>query len=134
MGMGGEVLRLFDAGEPERSPRVTGEQVEAVFDHWVTVHRTGRPGPRPVLSAKRRAKITQAITDYGVDTCRDAISGCALSGWHMGDNPRRRRYDDIELILRDAAHIERFATLFAEGGDDGYDDARAAFLADGDPR
>jgi hypothetical protein len=54
----------------------------------------------------------------------DAISGCAMSDWHMGDNPRGKKYDDIELILRDSAHIERFATMFAENGDS----ASAEFL------
>jgi hypothetical protein len=39
-----------------------------------------------------------------------------MSDWHMGDNPRGKRYDDLELILRDSAHIERFATICAEGG------------------
>jgi len=30
----------------------------------------------------------------------------------MGANSRGKRYDDIELVLRDAEHIERFAELY----------------------
>lgn len=127
---GNELLRLFDLPPVETPPSITADpnDVREVFDHWVTIHRTPRKGPEPVLSAKRRAKITKALSDYGLETCLQAISGCAMSDWHMGDNPTRKRYDDIELILRDAPHIERFATIYAEGGED---EARRAFL-DGD--
>jgi hypothetical protein len=126
----GEFMRLFDLPPVEKAtgPEADPGDVRAVFDHWVSVHRTPRKGPEPVLTAKRRAKITRAITDYGVETCLHAISGCAMSDWHMGDNPNRKKYDDLELILRDAPHIERFATLYAEGGSD---EASRAFL-DGD--
>lgn len=120
-GHGGDIP-LFDI--PVVATSAT--QVRDVFDHWVAVHREGRPGPTPVLSTKRQSKIARAIADHGVEVCIQAVSGCAMSEWHMGDNPRRKRYDDIELILRDAAHVERFATIYAEGSDD---DARRAFLA-----
>lgn len=88
--------------------------VKEVFDYWVSVLRTSGVGPKPVLTDKRRRLIKNAVGDHGVATCLAAIDGCALSDWHMGQNPRGRRYDDIELILRDAPHVERFATLAAE--------------------
>ncbi len=124
---GNELLRLFDLPTAEKAPSIAADatEVREVFQHWVAVHRTPRKGPEPVLSAKRRAKITKALCDYGLETCLQAVSGCAMSDWHMGDNPTRKKYDDIELILRDAAHIERFATIYAEGGEDA---ARRAFL------
>jgi hypothetical protein len=120
--------RLFDLPPVEKAsgPTAAAEDVRRVFDHWVEVHRTPRKGPEPVLSDKRKSKITRAIADHGVEVCLQAISGCAMSEWHMGDNPRRKKYDDLELILRDAAHIERFATIYAEGD---HDPAREAFLS-----
>jgi hypothetical protein len=123
-GHGGDIP-LFDL-PPAEKPSGPPSDVQAVFDHWVAVHRTPRKGPTPVLSTKRQSKIARAIADYGVEVCLHAVSGCAQSDWHMGDNPRRKKYDDIELILRDAAHIERFATIYAEGE---TDPARDAFLA-----
>lgn len=117
-GKGFEEITLFDLPPVPRVEEPASSEVQAVFDHWVKVHRTPRRGPQPVLGDKRKNKIARAIRDYGVETCLQAISGCAMSDWHMGDNPRRKQYDDIELILRDAAHIERFATIFAEGGED----------------
>ena len=119
--------QLFQAPTQQKAgkPVVNPSEIESVFDHWVAVHRDGRRGPTPVLSAKRQSKIARAITDHGVEVCIQAVSGCAMSEWHMGDNPRRKRYDDIELILRDAAHIERFATIYIEGDED---PAKEAFL------
>jgi hypothetical protein len=123
--------RLFDLPPvvKNETPVVPANEVKAVFDHWVTTHRTPRRGPEPVLSEKRKTRISKAITDYGVEVCLQAVSGCAMSEWHMGDNPRRKRYDDIELILRDAAHIERFATIYMEGDEDV---ARDEFLSGGE--
>jgi hypothetical protein len=109
-------VRLFvvsDVPEPEDQPQV-------VFDHWVTVLREGRPGPRPVFSGKRRRLVERALEMYGLDTCRSAVDGCALSDWHMGHNPQGRRYDSLELIFRGPEQIERFANIAheAHGGGD----------------
>lgn len=87
-----------------------------VFNFWVEMLRSGdgRRGPKPVLSPKRERKIRQALTWYGVEACRQAIQGCSMSEFHMGKNPSGRRYDDIELILRDPEHVERFIDIFHE--------------------
>jgi len=108
--------RLFDVPTPVAPPVIPNDDIEAVFDFWASTFRAATKGPKPVLSDKRRSKISRALNDYGLQTCLDAITGCAMSDWHMGDNPRGKRYDDLELILRDSAHIERFATICAEGG------------------
>lgn len=117
-------MRLFELPDFVEVPittastvKISQAEIEEVFDHWVSTFRSSGRGPTPVLSDKRKSKIARAIRDYGVKTCLEAVSGCAMSDWHMGDNPRGKRYDDIELILRDSAHIERFATIFAENGD-----------------
>ena len=91
----------------------TNSEIQQVFDHWVSVHWTGR-GIRPVLTDKRSRIISKALKDYGVDNCKLAIDGCALSKWHQGQNPSGKKYNSIELILRDAEHIENFANLVVE--------------------
>ena len=93
-------------------PAVDGPQV--VFDHWVSVMRTGRPGPRPAFTPKRRKLLERSLTYYDLPTLLLAVDGCALSDFHMGQNSRGRRYDSLELIFRDAEHIERFAGIAAE--------------------
>jgi len=91
----------------------TSEEVTGVFEHWVSTVWTGR-GVRPVLTDKRKRLIQRALDDYGVDVCKAAITGNSTSSWHQGQNPGRKKYNSIELILRDAEHIERFANMVLE--------------------
>lgn len=90
----------------------TEPTVADVFDYWIEVMRSGRRGPKPILSPKRERKIRQALKWYGLEACRQAILGCSMSEFHMGKNADGRRYDDIELILRDPEHVERFIEIF----------------------
>ncbi len=83
--------------------------VKTVFKTWQGVLNH----PRSKLDDKRIAKIKQALKNYTADDLTKAFRGCAVSPYHMGDNDRSTKYDDITLILRDAEHVERFM---------GYDD------------
>lgn len=77
----------------------------AVFEHWQKTmnHHRSR------LDKKRRAKINAALDmGYTTDDLIRAIDGCRASPFHMGDNDRSVRYDELTLILRDAGHIDRF--------------------------
>ena len=103
----------------------TREQIEQVFDYWVATVRPKSPVP-PRLLDKREVKIRLAIQNYGVETCLRAIDGVLLSPWHMGKNPRQKKYDDIELILRNATQIEKFATIAIEAEE--ASDAAEAFV------
>lgn len=89
---------------------VPSSDVTAVFDHWQTVMKKSK---RTVLDANRKRLITKALKNYSVFDVKAAITGCALSPYHMGENESRKRYDGLELILRNAEKIEQFAG-FAE--------------------
>lgn len=89
--------------------------VVEVFEVWREVHSKSRA----VLSPERRRAICKAIASHGRATTLDAIHGCSLSDWHMGRNPSGKRYNDINLILRNAEKIEGFAELFGEVGSGG---------------
>jgi hypothetical protein len=82
--------------------------VAEVFDHWRRTHGH----ERAQLDPKRRKLIRAALASYSAaDLCR-CITGYLSSPHHMGQNDRSTRYDDIELFLRDAKHIDaglRFA-------------------------
>lgn len=89
------------------------KDVEFVWNEWVRIHRPGQEN-RVKLTEEREERISWAVVTYGVDACVEAIEGCKLSPFHQGDNDRRRKYDDVELILRDAAKIERFCEIARE--------------------
>lgn len=84
------------------------EAMHRVFEHWRQVHQH----PKAKLDPKRRRVICAALKSYTEADLCEAISGYRNSPHHMGENDRRAVYDDIELLLRDAKHIEaglRFA-------------------------
>lgn len=77
--------------------------VERIFEHWRSEFRHPKAG----LDPKRRRAIQRSLEAYDEDTLKAAISGYKLSPHHMGQNDQRTVYDDINLFLRDAEHIDR---------------------------
>lgn len=80
------------------------DDVNSVFAHWQKVLKH----PHAKLTPERQRKIKIALKSYSAASLCTAIEGCAKTPHNMGQNDRNQVYDDIELILRDAAHIERF--------------------------
>lgn len=85
--------------------RSRAAQVRCVFEFW----QEHLNHPKSALDSKRERVITQRLKDgYSVDDLKTAIRGLRLTPYNMGQNDRRQVYDDIELICRDAAHVDRF--------------------------
>jgi len=78
-----------------------------VFEHW----RVRLDHPRAKATTERKRLIAKWLKVYTVDELHRAIDGVKLSPYHMGQNDRHKIYDDLELILRDAKHIEGFMRL-----------------------
>ena len=116
-----EVVEVCPAPEPKKTrgassltkqkqakaATVVDELAQQVYEYWCMVMRPGRKRI-PQLDTKRMLAVKAAIHDFGIEECMRAIDGCAKSDFHMGRNKQNKRYDDIELILRDQEHIERF--------------------------
>lgn len=91
-----------DAAMSPASQKVAAD-VRRVFSHWQRVLEH----PKARLDRKRDALIRRQLKAYSVeDLCR-AIDGYGASAFHRGENDRGERYDGLDLILRDAGHIER---------------------------
>lgn len=113
--------------------------VEQVFAHWQAVMQM----PRAKLDAKRRAAVRARLNDdYTAADLMQAIDGCRRSEWHMGKNDKNRKFNDLELICRDAARVDGFMTQPAQtpvpaGGSDadwkGYLQRRQQRAAGNDP-
>lgn len=83
-------------------------EVVQVFAHWQQVMSS----PRSLLDDKRRKLIRNALkTGYTPEQLQRAIDGCAKSDWHMGNNDRRAKYNGLDLILRNAEQIDKFAAM-----------------------
>ena len=78
----------------------------AVFDHW----RVSTGKLNAMLDPKRLALIRRWLATPGITVQRlqRAIDGCCKTPWNRGENPNRKKYLDLELILRDAAQFEKF--------------------------
>jgi hypothetical protein len=100
--------RAATISQNQKSQKVAHERIVEVFDFWVSTFKK----KRAVLDEKRRQAIGAAIHDYGTEACKNAITGCSLSDYHMGRNQRGKVYNDAELIFRDADHIERFLAVY----------------------
>jgi hypothetical protein len=105
-----------DTGEAPASPHPPSKpkiiastqistEVLAVFEHWAKVMNHSRAK----LDKRRQVKIKQALDmGYTVDELKQAVDGCSLTPFNMSQNDRHERYDALDLILRDAEHIDRF--------------------------
>lgn len=88
-------------GQPPPDP------VPEIFAYWQKVMAS----PKSALDAKRKTLITNALKNYSpVDICK-AIRGCSKSPHNMGKNDRNTKYNGLNLILRDAEHIDYFINL-----------------------
>ena len=89
----------------------TAPPVPLVFKYW----QQRLNHPRAKLDRKRQRAIAARLKDgYSIDDLKRAIDGCRASPWHQGQNDKRRTFDDIELICRDAAHVEQFMAIGGE--------------------
>ena len=100
-------------GEQRRAEESRGEQnivelkpdnVQVVFDHW----REKMNHPNAALDDKRKKIIKVALKHYPVDQLKQAIDGCKLTPWFMGDNDRNTIYDGLHIVFKDANRIDEF--------------------------
>jgi hypothetical protein len=91
--------------EPKVEPsKETTSLVTEVFDHW----RVKMSSPRSKMDSNRRTLITNALKLYPADVLKLAIDGCAGSTFHMGKNDTGKKYNGLDLILRNAEKIDGF--------------------------
>ena len=112
-----EIRRVVGAKRaPRRKVRLKvnhGSQTEygpsdVVFQAWQEIMQH----PRAKLDKKLRTLIQDRVADgFTVADLCDAIKGCSNSPYHMGVNEGKTRYDSLELILRNAAHVNKFLAL-----------------------
>lgn len=102
----------LDKVKPTVEPDGPTSDVEAVFSYW----QAKRGHDRAKLDEKRKKAIKARFKDgYTVGELCLAIDGISRSPHHMGQNDQRTVYDDIELICRTAANVDKFAKLADHG-------------------
>lgn len=100
-------------GKKPKVSMITFEEwqlITAAFEHWREVFGKNA-GAR--LNVQRGRVVLDRLrppVQYTLDDIKKAIEGCKLSPYHNGSNGESGStvYDDLELICRDDAHLERF--------------------------
>ena len=88
------------------APAAMNAAAGKVFDHW---RRTMGKNASAIFSPERRNKVLARLRDgYSVASLCKAIDGNRASPHHRGENEHRTVYDDLELICRDAKHVDQF--------------------------
>lgn len=101
------VARLKGEISKLQADLVDKDEVEAVFNYWRTALRAD--SKRVVLGPKRREKITARLREgYGVEDLCKAIDGARIDAFEKNG----KRYDDLELILRNEVNVERFMAAY----------------------
>ena len=91
-----------------RSGRANSSIAYSVFQYWASV--MGKENA--VFDAKREQLINARLAaGYTPETLCEAINGCAASEWHQGKNKEGKMFNNLELILRDSAHVEQFVEI-----------------------
>jgi hypothetical protein len=92
-----------------------GAIAQRVFEAWCEA--TDRNPERVKLTHQRYSKIVARLNEgYDEADLIGAVRGIVLSPFHMGDNDRETRYDDITTVLRDGKQVEKFRDLHDRGG------------------
>lgn len=91
---------------PDRRPI----EIRAVFAHYRKYHKRAAPNPN---SKSKDWQLIRARLNEGysvADLCL-AIDGCHRSAFNQGDNDRGKRYDALELIVRNSSKVTQFMDL-----------------------
>ena len=86
----------------------SGDPAQVWETYSATRHAVLGPRSTPRFTADRRALITRRLRDWPLDDLLDAVQGWRHFPHNRGENDRNQPFCDIELVLRDTAHIERF--------------------------
>jgi hypothetical protein len=88
-------------GDPDRSALTT--QVDTVLEHYRGHHPRSRPGDK-----ERRLVLARLKEGYSLADLCQAIDGCHRSPHHCGQNDQGTKYQSLDLIVRDASHVQQF--------------------------
>jgi hypothetical protein len=90
---------------------------QQVMDHYKKYHPRAFP---KVLSTLKEAKKIQARLKEGfsVEDLIEAIDGCHRSEYHQGQNDQNKKYDSLELIVRDGSKVQQFIEINRTSGNE----------------
>ena len=87
----------------------SGDDAQRVWEAYIsTRHHVLGARSTPQFTKDRRALIARRLKEWPVADLVDAVQGWQHFPHNRGENDRSTPYCDLELVIKDAAHIERF--------------------------
>ena len=97
---------MFQPDSFDIGPRNDTSPEAPVIAHYRKYHSRAKGGK------KERELIQQRLREgFTVEDMCLAIDGCHVSDFHKGKNDRYTKYQSLELIFRDASHVNNFMDL-----------------------
>ncbi|MEI8055430.1 MAG: hypothetical protein WCH10_05485 [bacterium] len=78
--------------------------IAIIFEYWKKVMGY----PEAELDYDRKNWISRALQKHSIAKLCEAIIGCSRTPRNMGENDHGERYDDLHVIFKNNAQIERF--------------------------
>lgn len=101
--------RKHPAPDAPDGPR-NADRIRDVISHYRLHHPRSHPNPSP--SSREWKLISARLADgYSVADLKQAIDGCHRSPFHCGVNKDNRKYQALELIMRDSSKVSAFMEL-----------------------
>lgn len=90
------------------------QDIVTIFNHWRSFH--SRAGKEIKRNSTEWKLIAARIAEgFSVQDLCDAVDGCHRSEYHCGKNERGKRYQSLELIVRDRKHVTDFIETAQQG-------------------
>lgn len=104
--------------------------IEEVFTHWVTVDNRDLSKLKGKAKQERYARIRSRLREgLSVADLKTAIDYYCNDPWHLGENPRKERYTDLQSVLKDNAKVQRAVERTAANSAKGNTDRFEAWMA-----
>lgn len=98
---------------PKKEQRASSD-AQRVFDAW----RESTGKDRAVFDGKRKSIVKARLKEFPVEDLILAVQGWKNSPFHRGENDRQKVYNELELLLRNAAKVEEFRDLARDAPSD----------------
>ena len=92
--------------EVKEVKEVFNKNILEIFEHYNSKIKQLRK-----LTPKRKQKIKSRLEDFSSKELKKAIDHLATSGWHMGENPDEKKYNDLEWLFANYERTEKFIDM-----------------------
>lgn len=90
-------------------------QLGAVVEHYRQRHPRSFPKGLRMHMAEAKLIKRRLAEGFTVEDLKQAIDGYHVDPWHLGVNDRNKPFLDLELIVRDAKHVQKGLELHQRG-------------------